>query len=658
MASPPMPSCTLWPTSHRSSLLVKLKKEPATLINRETLIISGPRRLGSVKRRASMASTSSGHRTTSFHSRCTSTSDSIIMHETGTKRAHEDMELGDATGPETQALGGTLRTRVRLRFNSSASFSTTSSITTLRPKSILKSPSSAPVQLTRSTACAVAFADEARDGGSLATVVAQGAAARPGQTKLGRAPLLKDWLADRLWASASRTARTKSDSSSPSRTSFPGQLPVRTVPALAEAPTRKGQTYEGRAPQEVGDGKGPSQKEAVRFLDEPYTEEAACLGTPLAAHKRCGNVSRARNIYPCASTTHWLPVSPVQRRRPSTPVSPSSTPKPKRSLHSAATRCSASKAPKQSPLHFTPRSNDENCYISSNYSKVNSNSKPFSTINSLKTAAMPVPLRTIDRNIHSTTPTPRASTSKSGRMTIEEAKARAMRAKVEKAFKAVTLEAEDLDLTVAFFESQHFEIWDMRDDICIAWPAELRLRAKDPARWENTPLVTPEISRIEVTCSTKAYCDIAHLSHPYSFCDNGSAYRVSYTGAECPEGCTSSMKPERGIHLGADWERTYWRQAPLSRSNSESGRVGRPELPASSGERGWSRKVWIPIPTRLFVKRETRSFVIQARIWVGGADNDVQPMVIKLGDELSLGDALQARAEMTVSHLRSERLMR
>ncbi|KAF4584851.1 hypothetical protein EYR40_001667 [Pleurotus pulmonarius] len=199
----------------------------------------------------------------------------------------------------------------------------------------------------------------------------------------------------------------------------------------------------------------------------------------------------------------------------------------------------------------------------------------------------------------------------------------------------VTLTAEQLKLGIAFYNSPHFEIWDMEDDIFIAWPAELRLEALDSDRWEFTSLIQPEILRVELECHSKYYCkDGDHTKYPYAICDSDSWYDVKYGGAVCRDGMRSTVVPAAGIHVAAQWDRTYKRRAEPTDGARKSKSL---DLPA---ERGWVLRFWIPIPTHLFVKRETRSFVIESKVWLVDEDK-----------------ALTTSAEMTISHLRREREM-
>ena len=79
--------------------------------------------------------------------------------------------------------------------------------------------------------------------------------------------------------------------------------------------------------------------------------------------------------------------------------------------------------------------------------------------------------------------------------------------------------------------------------------------------------------------------------------------------------------------------------------------------------RGWFLKVWIPIPTRLFVKKETRVFKVVAKVWMMG-DEDRDFMYLDgleggtIGDRLDMDTLpLVGVGEMTVSHLRGERML-
>lgn len=108
----------------------------------------------------------------------------------------------------------------------------------------------------------------------------------------------------------------------------------------------------------------------------------------------------------------------------------------------------------------------------------------------------------------------------------------------------------------------------------------------------------------------------------------------------------STVVPAAGIHVAAQWERTYKRRAePIEPPAGASAR--RPKSLDLPAERGWVLRFWIPIPTHLFVKRETRSFIIEPKVWLVDDKRDL-PHENK---------ALTTTAEMTISHLRREREM-
>ena len=86
--------------------------------------------------------------------------------------------------------------------------------------------------------------------------------------------------------------------------------------------------------------------------------------------------------------------------------------------------------------------------------------------------------------------------------------------------------------------------------------------------------------------------------------------------------------------------------------------------PSSVPARGWYLKFWIPIPTRLFLKRETRMFQIRAQIWMVDQEEE-KPDRFETGFEAVDNEwgrdggvsSLETKTEMTVSHLRKERDM-
>ena len=76
---------------------------------------------------------------------------------------------------------------------------------------------------------------------------------------------------------------------------------------------------------------------------------------------------------------------------------------------------------------------------------------------------------------------------------------------------------------------------------------------------------------------------------------------------------------------------------------------------------GWFLKIWIPIPTHVFVK-ETKVFKIVTKVWMMGnedldfTDGWVERRGVQCGlDKDTL--PLVGPGEMTVSHLRRERML-
>jgi len=61
-------------------------------------------------------------------------------------------------------------------------------------------------------------------------------------------------------------------------------------------------------------------------------------------------------------------------------------------------------------------------------------------------------------------------------------------------------------------------------------------------------------------------------------------------------------------------------------------------------------KFWIPIPAHLFLRKETRIFEIDAEVFITPKNN-----VSGVVDFVQMAESVSARAEMTVSHLRTER---
>jgi len=136
--------------------------------------------------------------------------------------------------------------------------------------------------------------------------------------------------------------------------------------------------------------------------------------------------------------------------------------------------------------------------------------------------------------------------------------------------------------------------------------------------------------------------------------DATQEYAVTYTGSrtgtstddrlsDSDRGPKSKGISHSGISIEGRWTRVYAKTGYDSEDDGEEDHTPR-----------WNLQVWIPIPTRLFEKRETRAFNINARIWMMGDEL----RALSLDGNVN-GDVipLLADAEMTISHLRMEREM-
>ncbi|KDR85998.1 hypothetical protein GALMADRAFT_132613 [Galerina marginata CBS 339.88] len=224
------------------------------------------------------------------------------------------------------------------------------------------------------------------------------------------------------------------------------------------------------------------------------------------------------------------------------------------------------------------------------------------------------------------------------------------------------LAAADLELSIVFPQTSHFEIWDMGDNAHIACPAMLCLMAKDAQAYAGKPLATPDVSLIDIRCE-----DLP-LPSPMAKYNPKDEYATFYMGAKtgtATDDLISNPSPKsnvlgsESISLEGKWVRTYARPGVEGSEHSRVLRRGDMyQIPwegtSATGARGWYLKFWVPIPTRLFEKRETRSFNIHARVWMMGDEQRALSL-----DENKDGKVfpLLTDSEMTVSHLRKEREM-
>jgi len=194
--------------------------------------------------------------------------------------------------------------------------------------------------------------------------------------------------------------------------------------------------------------------------------------------------------------------------------------------------------------------------------------------------------------------------------------------------------------------------------------------AKDAYAWSGMPLALPDVTLIDIRCE-----DLP-LPSRKSVYDPNDEYNVHYTGAKtgtANDDLNTTVETkigQRGIRIEGKWKRTYTnpgvegsgrarldRRRDISSLNMHSQRQNYDAATmAMDGAyaRGWYLKIWIPIPTRLFAKRETRMFDINARIFMMG--DEVRVLSLD-GNEDGGAYALHADTRMTVSHLRSWREM-
>lgn len=190
--------------------------------------------------------------------------------------------------------------------------------------------------------------------------------------------------------------------------------------------------------------------------------------------------------------------------------------------------------------------------------------------------------------------------------------------------------------------------------------------AKDPRIWAGTPISLPDVSLIDIRC------DDLPVPSCMSVYDPSSEYGIQCTVPQ-KRGMNRGPPPyssfqqtgnpfavdHKEITIEGKWERTYTKpkiQGPnQTRIFSIADRNG--DAHGTTNGRGWYLKIWIPIPARLFLKRETRIFEIRASVWMVGDETEERHVFNSMDSEGEEDSPLVAEAEMTVSHLRREREM-
>ena len=188
--------------------------------------------------------------------------------------------------------------------------------------------------------------------------------------------------------------------------------------------------------------------------------------------------------------------------------------------------------------------------------------------------------------------------------------------------------------------------------------------AKDARAWSGMPLALPDVSLLDIRCN-----DVPVHTRMTVY-DPNQEYYTHYMGPhptptgnqDGPDTLGDTRPPVMArdrITFQGHWTRTYLQ--PVLEGGGGARVLRRGEIAhafaraaGSADARGWYLKFWIPLPTRLFAKRETKIFRIDARAWMMGDEERVLSL-----DENQDGRVapLIADAQMTVSHLRTPREM-
>lgn len=184
--------------------------------------------------------------------------------------------------------------------------------------------------------------------------------------------------------------------------------------------------------------------------------------------------------------------------------------------------------------------------------------------------------------------------------------------------------------------------------------------AKDPRIWAGTPISLPDVSHIHIRCddlpvpsSMSVYDPSIEYGIQCSVPQKSSfnKRRSPYSSSQRQPFDTPFIVNHSEIMIDGKWERTYTQPEVKGTSQTQILSVADTTI----NGRGWYLKFWIPIPARLFLKRETRIFEIRASVGMMGDEKRFLNLIESDGEE---GDfPLVAETEMTVSHLRREREM-
>ncbi|KAJ7768971.1 hypothetical protein B0H16DRAFT_1518796, partial [Mycena metata] len=162
----------------------------------------------------------------------------------------------------------------------------------------------------------------------------------------------------------------------------------------------------------------------------------------------------------------------------------------------------------------------------------------------------------------------------------------------------------EFELAVTFPSSSrsNFEVWDQEDALFLVGPISLHLTLKDSAKWDGVPVSHPDVYVQELRCTSRPVVDSPAYPYSATSAAETNKYSVSYEGAKIrsPTGKDLSVDPKGGIAIDMMWTRTYTPEAN------------------GPGRRGWELQFFVPIATRLFERRETRAFRVEALVSVWG----------------------------------------
>ncbi|OAX38677.1 hypothetical protein K503DRAFT_865970 [Rhizopogon vinicolor AM-OR11-026] len=153
---------------------------------------------------------------------------------------------------------------------------------------------------------------------------------------------------------------------------------------------------------------------------------------------------------------------------------------------------------------------------------------------------------------------------------------------------------EDLNMQIRCYE-QHITTWDAPDHTFFIFPAQLLVTCTSKRDFD--PLVVPDVSIVDIVCTTMAMGGPHNLHRPLSFSTffDGAIIRHVNDEPKC--------HLTQGIHVEG--------VSPESWSSTMN----------EDGHFGWYMRFWIPIPFVLFQRAETRSFKIAVRVHVYGAED-------------------------------------